>query len=221
RCSRIIAASKHGRDIVRNVLAYCRKEQKVLSALDIVPVFSQFSALVASILPPSVRVSTHIDLPETHVVGDAGQITQVLLNLANNARDAMDGEGTLTLSLGRVKGDDVVPPSNPRRGGKRDEAARSPFANLDHTLSFADIRIRDTGCGMSPETAAKIFDPFFTTKPVGQGTGLGLSVVQGIIKAMGGAIAVTSTPGMGAEFRVLLPIVEPAGSVTHLAPAGE
>ncbi len=223
RCGRIIEAAKHGRDIVRNVLAYCRKEQKVLSALDIVPVFQQFSGLVASILPPSVRVSTHIDPDHALVVGDGGQITQVLLNLANNARDAMDGEGTLTLALGLVRGDDLVParPGRERGAGAgagRDDASRSPFANLDHTLNFIDIRIRDTGCGMAPETAAKIFDPFFTTKPVGQGTGLGLSVVQGIIKGMGGAIGVTSAPGMGAEFRVVLPAVEPSHAASHLAP---
>ncbi|MGE5516154.1 MAG: PAS domain S-box protein [Bacteroidota bacterium] len=223
RCARIIAAAKHGRDIVRNVLAYCRKEQKVLSALDVVPVFQQFSGLVASILPPSVKVTTHIGTDQALVVGDGGQITQVLLNLANNARDAMDGDGILSLSLDVVRGDDLVPVRTGReRGpaGKRDDSARSPFNSLDHTLDFVDIRIRDTGCGMTPETAAKIFDPFFTTKPVGLGTGLGLSVVQGIIKAMGGAIAVDSAPGRGTEFRVALPVVEATHTVTHLAHTG-
>lgn len=224
RCSRIIEAAKHGRDIVRNVLAYCRKEQKVLSALDVVPVFQQFSGLVASILPPSVKVATHIGTNQALVVGDSGQITQVLLNLANNARDAMDGDGTLTLSLDVVRGDDLVPARQGRERGaaaKRDDIARSPFANLDHTLSFVDIRIKDTGCGMAIATAAKIFDPFFTTKPVGQGTGLGLSVVQGILKGMGGAIGVTSAPGLGAEFRVVLPVVEPVHCGTHLAQGRE
>ena len=214
RCGRIIEAAKHGRDIVRNVLAYCRKEQKVLSHLDIVAVFQQFSGLVASILPPSVKVSNQIGPERAMVVGDGGQITQVLLNLANNARDAMDGEGTLTLSLNLVAGSALTSGSTPggRNGGKR-----SPFANLDHTLTFVDIRIRDTGCGMLPEVAAKIFDPFFTTKPVGQGTGLGLSVVQGIIKGMGGAIGVTSTPGQGSEFRIVLPLVETEIDASHLA----
>jgi len=202
RCARVIEAAKHGRDIVRNVLAYCRKEQKVLSAMDIVPVFHQFVGLVASTMPPSVKITSHIGPHQAAVIGDAGQITQVLLNLANNARDAMDGDGTLTLSLDVTDGDDLVP----ARPGR--DSTPSPFAALDHTLNFADIRIRDTGCGMRPEVVARIFDPFFTTKPVGQGTGLGLSVVQGILKAMGGAIAVTSTPGQGSEFRVVLPVVD-------------
>lgn len=204
RCARVIEAAKHGRDIVRNVLAYCRKEQKVLAAMDIVPVFQQFIGLASSTLPPSVKVASHIGPRKAAVVGDAGQITQVLLNLANNARDAMDGEGALSLSLDVVDGDDLIP----GRPGR--DSALSPFAALDHTLNFVDIRIRDTGCGMSAQTAARIFDPFFTTKPVGQGTGLGLSVVQGILKAMGGAIAVTSAPGQGSEFRVVLPVVEDA-----------
>ncbi|MBX9635258.1 MAG: PAS domain S-box protein, partial [Magnetospirillum sp.] len=204
RCSRIIEAAKHGRDIVRNVLAYCRKEQKVLTALDIVPVFAQFSALATSILPPSVKVETHIGPHAASVVGDAGQITQILLNLVNNARDAMDGDGHLSLSLEVVPGDDLVP-QRPSRG-HREKIIPSPFANLDHTLSFALIRIADSGCGMTQETAAKIFDPFFTTKPVGLGTGLGLSVVQGILKAMSGAIAVESAPGLGTAFRIALPL---------------
>ncbi|MBC7908306.1 MAG: PAS domain S-box protein [Rhodospirillaceae bacterium] len=207
RCSRIIEAAKHGRDIVRNVLAYCRKEQKVLTAIDVVPVFAQFSALATSILPPSVKVETHIGPRSASVVGDAGQITQILLNLVNNARDAMDGDGHLALSLELRAGDDLVPQTKGRRAN-RDGGAPNPFANLDHTLSFAEIRIADTGCGMAPETAAKIFDPFFTTKPVGLGTGLGLSVVQGILKAMGGAIAVESAPGLGTAFRIALPLVD-------------
>ncbi len=208
RCARIIAAAKHGRDIVRNVLAYCRKEQKVLTAIDIVPVFAQFSGLATSILPPTVKVETHIGPQAAMVIGDGGQITQILLNLVNNARDAMDGEGNLALSLDVVAGDDLMPQRNARRPGRAEEGTPSPFAKLDHTLTFAEIRIADTGCGMTPETAAKIFDPFFTTKPVGQGTGLGLSVVQGIIKAMGGAIAVESAPGLGTAFRVVLPLVD-------------
>jgi len=207
RCGRIIAAAKHGRDIVRNVLAYCRKEQKVLTALDVVPVFAQFSGLATSILPPTVKVDTHIGPHTAMVIGDGGQITQILLNLVNNARDAMDGEGNLTLSLDVVAGENLVPQRPPRRAG-REDGLPSPFANLDHTLSFAEIRIADSGCGMTAETAAKIFDPFFTTKPVGQGTGLGLSVVQGIIKAMGGAIAVESAPGLGTAFRIVLPLVD-------------
>jgi PAS domain S-box-containing protein len=201
RVTRIIEAAKHGRDIVRNVLAYCRKEQKTLAPLDIVPVFTQFADLAASILPPTIRVEAHVGPSEASVVGDAGQITQVLLNLANNGRDAMGGHGVLTLSL------DFVPPGQVAPLKSAGDRAANPLAHLDSAAAYVEIRIGDTGCGMSPGIAAKIFDPFFTTKPVGQGTGLGLSVVQGIVQAMGGVVAVESEPDMGTTFRILLPTV--------------
>ncbi|MGE5547422.1 MAG: PAS domain S-box protein [Solirubrobacterales bacterium] len=209
RAQRIIEAAKHGRDIVRNVLSYCRKEQKVLEELDIVPAFHRFADLATSILPPSVKVETHVGTARATVVGDAGQLTQVLLNLVNNARDAMDGRGTLSLSL-EVRPPGTLARARPsrRRTAEEDRGAPDPFAALDLSRSHVEIRIADTGCGMRPETVARIFDPFFTTKPVGQGTGLGLSVVQGIIKGMGGAIAVESALGEGTLFRIALPVVD-------------
>ena len=196
RCRRIIEAAKHGRDIVRNVLAYCRKEQNVAGTLDMVPAFTQFATMAASILPPSVKVETRVDAAHAPVRGEATQVQQILLNLANNARDAMDGHGTLRLHLGVLA----------HLAGARSKALRG----LNPARPHVEIRVEDTGCGMRPETIAKIFDPFFTTKPVGQGTGLGLSVVQGIVTAMGGAVAVDSAPGRGTTFRILLPMAEPA-----------
>lgn len=207
RTQRIIQAAKHGRDIVRNVLAYCRKEENTLSAVDLVPVLIQFADLAASILPPSVRVETRIEVQSAPITGDAGQLTQVLLNLANNARDAMGGIGTLTLGLAIVAPGNLVPVGQARDRRRAEESQPNPFAKLDMSVPHVEIRVADTGCGMRTETAAKIFDPFFTTKPVGQGTGLGLSVVQGIIKAMGGIIAVDSRPGQGTTFRIVLPII--------------
>lgn len=205
RSARIIEAAKHGGSIVRNVLAYCRKEQKTLGPLDLVPVFTRAVDLARSALPPSVKVVVHAAMPSAMVVGDAGQITQVLINLANNAGHAMDGHGTLTLTLDAVEPNSLLPS---RRRPRAQESVPNPFSGLDHMQRHVELRISDTGCGMSASTAAKIFDPFFTTKPVGQGTGLGLSVVQGIIKAMGGAIAVESVSGEGTTFRIVLPLVE-------------
>jgi PAS domain S-box-containing protein len=212
RCQRIIDAAKHGRDIVRNVLAYCRKETKNLAPMDLVPVLTQFGGLAASILPPSVKFETRIQPRRAMVTGDAGQLTQVLLNLVNNARDAIVGHGTLRLELLDVPPGALLPSRErrPFRSGEvqRDHAPANPFAALDASAAHVEIRVGDNGCGMRPTTAAKIFDPFFTTKPVGQGTGLGLSVVQGIIKAMGGAIAVESALGEGTTFRIVLPVIE-------------
>ena len=212
RCSRIIQAAKHGRDIVRNVLAYCRKEEKALAPIELGSVVRQFTGLAASTLPPTIRVECQIDAEEAEIMGDAGQLQQVLLNLANNARDAMDGHGTLTLALHHVGPEDLLPPRpsiEPRRSrpGESGPILPNPFAALDPLRNHVELRIADTGCGMSPAVQAKIFDPFFTTKPVGQGTGLGLSVVMGIIKTMGGAIAIESDPGAGTVFRIMLPLM--------------
>lgn len=179
RCDRIVEAAKHGRDIVRGVLAYCRQERQDLSAVDLVAVVRQFSELAGSILPPSIRLDQHIGPTQAMVMGNGGQITQILLNLANNGRDAMGGKGALMVSLEVVDGDAV-------------------------------LKVSDTGCGMSEKVAARIFDPFFTTKPVGQGTGLGLSVVHGLVTAMGGVVAVESVSGQGTTFTITLPLADMA-----------
>jgi PAS domain S-box-containing protein len=208
RVQRIIAASKNSRDIVRNVLAYCRKEQKSLEPLDLVQVFDGFAAMVASILPPTVRVERVRELECAVVIGDSGQITQVLLNLVNNARDAMNGTGTVWLTLGLltpIRLASLAVFGRPARGGD-EGAGASPFATLPPGHDYILVSVGDSGCGMDPLTIERIFDPFFTTKPVGQGTGLGLSVVQGIVKSMGGAITVTSRPGQGSTFHVVLPL---------------
>jgi PAS domain S-box-containing protein len=204
RCGRIIEAAKHGRDIVRNVLAYCRKEQKIVTPFDLAPLFHQFAGLAASVLPPTVKVLAHCELDRAVILGEASQIQQILLNLANNGSDAMDGRGTLGLTLKLLPALEIMPQRSLRERTPDNHA--NPFAVLDPTRDHVEIRVSDSGCGMRPETAAKIFDPFFTTKPVGQGTGLGLSVVRGIVKAMNGAIAVESVLSTGTTFRIALPI---------------
>ncbi|OAN45573.1 hypothetical protein A6A04_06650 [Paramagnetospirillum marisnigri] len=203
RVQRIIDAAKNSRDIVRSILAYCRKEAKTLVPLDMVPLAQDFAAMAESVLPAAIKVVRHIRTDRAVIMGDSGQLRQVLLNLANNARDAMNGEGTLTLELSlpsdgelaALVADDGKTPIN-------------PLSDITPGYRYLLLRITDTGPGIPPQLAAKIFDPFFTTKPVGQGTGLGLSVVQGIIKGMAGSIAARSRPGEGATFDILLPLAE-------------
>ncbi|MBI5163179.1 MAG: PAS domain S-box protein [Magnetospirillum sp.] len=208
RCLRIIEAAKHGRDIVRNVLAYCRKESTSLGVIDVVPAVRQFASLAASALPPTVHVHVEIAPEAALVVGDGGQIAQILLNLANNASDAMCGHGVLTLAVEVVEAGALVPPARQLTRPQATCAAVNPFADLNHGLAHVVLTLSDTGSGMGQDTMARIFDPFYTTKPVGQGTGLGLSVVQGIVKGMGGAITVASAPGDGTTFRIALPVAE-------------
>lgn len=124
------------------------------------------------------------------MLADATQMHQVVMNLCTNAWHALKGQpGHITIEL--------APITLPR-------ALRSFHATLQPG-HYARLSIRDTGCGMEPETVERIFDPFFTTKPVGQGTGLGLSVVHGIIRGHEGAIVVESRPGQGTTFHLYFP----------------
>ena len=133
-----------------------------------------------------------------HQVGnvrvDRSQIEQVLLNLCLNARDAMPNGGRLVLELGNIVIDESYQQSHPwSRPGR-----------------FAMLTVTDTGAGMDAETKARIFEPFYTTKPVGQGTGLGLSMSFSIVQKHGGRIEVQSAPGEGTRFRVWVPVARPA-----------
>jgi CheY-like chemotaxis protein len=128
---------------------------------------------------------------------DPGQLEQVLVNLAINARDAMPAGGTLTIGTDRVVLD----------GGRAEELTVDPG---DYVL----VTVTDTGCGMTADVAARVFEPFFTTKDPGEGTGLGLSSVYGIVTRAGGQVRVDSRPGVGTTFELYLPsTAEPAAAI--------
>jgi two-component system, cell cycle sensor histidine kinase and response regulator CckA len=130
------------------------------------------------------------------VLADPGQIEQVLVNLAVNARDAMPGGGTLTLRTANVE----LTESNPRR---EPDTVPGPYARLSVT---------DTGSGMDAATAARVFEPFFTTKDAGKGTGLGLATCYGIVKQARGQITFDTAPGSGCTFHIDLPLVPASGT---------
>jgi len=136
------------------------------------------------------------------VVADRGHVEQVVLNLVSNARDAMPGGGEIHVRVRTVTGDDA-------------RAAGSTVAAVRQAL----LEVADAGVGMTPETVARIFEPFYTTKPRGQGTGLGLSTVHGIVGQNGGCVAVDTAPGRGARFRVFLPLAARSGAAEPLARA--
>ncbi len=146
-------------------------------------------------IPATVLINELIeDAPP--ILADSGQIQQVVVNLVTNAVQAIgDRMGTITVSLSPAIG------------------SGSP------THSFIRLRIVDTGCGMDAETKNRIFEPFFTTKTVGEGTGLGLSVVHGIVTNHGGSIEVGSEPGKGAEFTIFFPVFGPVAVLVEPAAA--
>lgn len=146
-------------------------------------------------IPATVLINEEIeDVPL--ILADPSQIQQVVVNLVTNAVQAIgDRMGTITVGLSATIG------------------SRSPTSN------FIRLRIVDTGCGMDADTKNRIFEPFFTTKTVGEGTGLGLSVVHGIITSHGGSIEVASKPGKGTEFTIFLPVLGPVASSVEAAAA--
>ena len=185
-------ATERSASLTKQLLAFSRKQ--VLQPEVFCP-----NAVVADVAPMLRRlIGEHIALvclPDPalgRVRADPGQLEQVLLNLVVNARDAMPGGGTVTIRTRQL-------PEPPAHAAK----ALAPSA-----AGYALLEVADTGCGMSAEVREHLFEPFFTTKPAGQGTGLGLSTVYGIVTQSGGTLEVQSEPGAGAVFRICLPCSE-------------
>jgi PAS domain S-box-containing protein len=186
-------AANRAADLVHRILAFSRPSKSERRPLDLRPVVEEASRLLRAALPTMIEIRTEIDPYVPLVLADATEIHQVLMNLGTNARDAMkDKGGVVDLRLERVEVDAELCRTSP---------------NLDPGPHLR-IQVRDTGAGIDHATLERIYEPFFTTKPPGQGTGLGLSVVHGIVRSLGGAILVSSEPGRGTSFDVYLPAPE-------------
>jgi CheY-like chemotaxis protein len=185
----ILRASQHAAIVTNQLLAFSRKQVARPEALDVGSVVRAIESLLQRLIGERVRLETRIaaDLPNVFV--DRSQLTQVIVNLAVNARDAMPEGGSISIDAARKQ---------VREGGWR--AARGVPAG-----DYVEIKVADTGHGMPPEVLARVFEPFYTTKGLGKGTGLGLSTVYGIIGRIGGRVVVDSEEGRGTVFRVLLP----------------
>lgn len=191
--SAILQASFRARDLVRQILTFSRQQGAELQALEAGLVVKEALKLLRAAIPSTIEIRDHVmgDLPA--VMADPTQVHQVLMNLATNAAYAMRrGGGRLTVGLERVDLDE--------EGAKRSTDL--------HAGSYVCLTVEDTGEGMTPAVLDRIFEPFFTTKEQGEGTGLGLSVVHGIVRTHGGAVLATSRPGEGTRFEVFLPAVE-------------
>jgi signal transduction histidine kinase len=187
---RVMSAAVRAENVVSRMLAFSRPfSEHEPQPIDISAVVNEALELSQALIPANIELQRQIDVRSGLVLGDATLLNQVVLNLCSNAVRAMrDSGGTLSVSL-----------------TGRDRPATD--AGSDQVMRVAELRVRDTGHGMSTATRERIFEPFFTTREVGDGSGLGLSVVHGIVASMGGAIDVVSEPGCGAEFIVALPAI--------------
>ena len=182
-------AAERAASLTRQLLMFSRKNVMQLKSLDLQEVVGNMSKMLQRLLGEPIALE-FLPAPENSFVqGDSGMIEQVVMNLAVNARDAMPCGGRLTIGIEAVDIDAVFAETHP-------QAREGPFVRL---------RVADNGCGMDATTMAHIFEPFFTTKGVGQGTGLGLATVYGIIKQHEGWVEVNSEPGKGSTFDIYLP----------------
>jgi PAS domain S-box-containing protein len=175
--------------LTRQLLAFSRQQVLRPAVLDLNVVVTNLLQMLPRLIGEHIELKTALDPQPTFVKTDPGQLEQVLLNLAINARDAMPGGGTLTIETSNVA---------------LDEAACRRLGTISPGI-YVQLTVRDTGCGMDAATQTRIFEPFFTTKDLGKGTGLGLATVYGIVTQSQGAISVNSAPDRGASFTVYFP----------------
>lgn len=187
--------------LVRQLLAYSRRQTMRPKMLNLTDVVADMHLLLKRIVGDLVKLDRHHGRDLWPVMADIGQFEQVVTNLVQNARDAMEEGGTITISTRNVAAD---------------EAAGLGYGELS-AADYVLVEVADTGSGMPADVAERVFEPFFTTKEIGKGTGLGLSMVYGIVKQSGGFIFVDSKIGEGTTFRIFLPRHVPA----EAAPARE
>jgi PAS domain S-box-containing protein len=188
----ILDAGARARDLVKQILAFSRQTEQTVSPLQIKPIANEALKLLRASVPASIQIKQDFCF-DGYVMADATQIYQIIMNLCTNAAYAMkDNGGILSVTLKEVDIDDG-------------HAARH------HDFKpgkYVQLAISDTGTGIAPKIIDRIFDPFFTTKPKGEGTGMGLSLVHGIVKSYQGAITVDSKQGGGSTFNVFIPVLE-------------
>lgn len=187
-------ATSLGIDLVNQILTFSRNVRHEKAPVDLYPVVRQVLSFLRASLPSVIDIDHQLQTKGACIMADPTQIQQVVMNLGSNAKHAMrETGGLLTVRLDTVD---------------LDEKAASEVCSDLAPGSYVEISIKDTGEGMDKNTLERIFDPFFTTKKKGEGSGLGLAVVHGIVKEHNGAISVWSRPGQGSVFRVLLPRIE-------------
>jgi PAS domain S-box-containing protein len=190
-------AVSRGAELVRQLLTFSRREKPIRRAVELQPLVAEALGLLRVTIPAAIRVETRFDPETPAVLADPTQVNQIVMNLGTNALQAMrQSGGVLAVRVERA----VL------------EADFEAQAAVLHPGTYARLVVSDTGGGIDAATIDHIFEPFYTTKETGDGTGLGLSVVHGIVEGHEGGIVVRSTPGQGTDFAVYLPAAAVVGA---------
>lgn len=185
-------ASLRARDVVKNILNFARKSLTERTPIKISDVIKESIGLIRSTTPAMINIRQNIECEDEKVLGDATEISQVLINLCNNAIQAIGDEtGIIEISL---------------TPAILDQEAAAEYEDLKPG-NFVKLTVKDSGCGMDPKIISRIFDPYFTTSSLAERTGMGLSITHGIVKKHEGAIIIKSSRGEGSIFKILIPVI--------------
>lgn len=193
---RITEAGRRAKDLIAQILTYSRKQEQEKKPVHVAILIEEVLKLLRASIPTTINIQQHIQTKAGAdlVMADSSQLHQVLMNLGTNAAHAMRGTGgVLSIALSAIECDATM---------------RLLYPDLPHG-SCLRLTVSDTGHGIDDATKARIFDPYFTTKKFGEGTGMGLAVVDGIVKSHGGSIHVYSEPGEGTTFHIFIPQIVP------------
>ena len=202
---RVLRSGRQARDLIQQMLTFSRGQRGEPRALQLAPLVKESVKLMRSTLPSSIEFDTELDATLPAVLLDPVQIEQVLMNLCINARDAMQGAGSLNIAL--------------EKSTHRDSVCTSCHQPVRGT--YVELAVSDTGPGISAEVVERMFEPFFSTKETGSGSGMGLSIVHGVVHEHDGHIVVETAPGRGARFRVLFrPMANTEGETIRAETSG-
>ncbi|MBW2018116.1 MAG: PAS domain S-box protein [Deltaproteobacteria bacterium] len=191
------------RDLVKQILTFSRPSSQYLSPIHITPVIKETLKMIRSSIPTTIEIRQRIACKSDIIRANPVQVSQILINLCTNAAQAMQEKGGV---LEVIVGNERL-----------DEDKATHYNHLDPG-EYLSLTVRDTGHGIEPQHLKKIFDPYFTTRGLGEGSGMGLAVVHGIVRSYGGEISVKSTPGKGSTFKILIPLAPekaPSETVTE------
>ena len=196
----IVDASKRARELIKQILIFSRQSSQEKKPLDIRPIAKETLKFLRTTLPSTIEIHEKTDLDPGAILADPTQVHQVIMNLCTNASRAMnDGHGVMELFIEHEYID---------KSSVREKSASISSQSVQRTGKFLKLTISDTGIGIEPDILDRIYEPFFTTRAIGEGNGLGLSVVHGIVKDHNGFITVDSRLGKGTTFKVYFPIIE-------------